>query len=74
MLDLPTDAQLVVKSFSFAGGLDLTPLMRFKPGVLAKRASISPPEVLNKSLKMVEAHGRSPTKAPAQVQSAAPVR
>ena len=50
-----------MKSFSFAGAakVDISPLVRFKVGALAKRGSIAPQEIINKSLKMIMEHGQS---------------
>ena len=44
VLDIPTDDQLFVKSFSFAGAgkIDISPLVRIKAGTLVKRGSIAP--------------------------------
>ena len=60
VLDIPSDAQLTLRALSFAGASDLTPLLRHKQGLLQKRVSVAIPEVLNKSLKMVQEHGKSP--------------
>ena len=61
MIDIPSDAVLLLKGNTFTGDLDpYTPLFNIKSigSGIAKTSSVAPREVRNKSLKMVEEHGR----------------
>ena len=59
---MPSDAVLLLKGNTFTGDLDpYTPLVNIKSVAargIAKTSSVAPREVRNKSLKMVEEHGR----------------
>ena len=58
MIDIPSDAVLLLKGNTYRD-LDLyTPLLNIPSKGIGKTSSVAPREVRNKSLKMVEEHGR----------------